>query len=294
VGGEIEALFEGQDELVPHLVAQVCQRVLAHELTRVRALPMDSLASYSLLLGADGLLNSLVASEFRRSREALEHLVERHPRQGSPHAMLTQWHVFHVLQGWSDNEAADVELARRHAALALEKDPGHSRTWVADGTAKVFAERDFAGAATSLLEALRLDPNCATAWARLSECQTEAGEHDRSLASVLRAIELSPLDPQRFIYECYAARSCIVAGHFAEAAQWARASLRSNTMHAVPHRMLVAALWLAGQAEASRQAATDFLRLLPKARATDGLTAGSRTPTITPFMRALEAAGVPL
>ena len=31
----------------------------------------------------------------------MEHQIERHPRQGAPHAMLTQWHVFQVLQGWS-------------------------------------------------------------------------------------------------------------------------------------------------------------------------------------------------
>ncbi len=294
VNGDVDALFEGQDELVPHLVAQVSQQVLAHELSRVRSLPMDSLASYSLLLGAEGLLNSLVSTEFNRSREALHHLAERHPRQAAPHAMLTQWHVFRVLQGWTEDAQAEVASARRHAELALDKDRTNSLAWVADGTARVFAERDFEGATGSFAEAIRIDPLCSTAWARLSECQTEAGEHQRSLQSVLRAIEISPLDPQRFVYECYAARTCYVMGNFPHAAQWARASVRRNTMHAVPHRMLVASLWQAGEADAARHAAANFLRLIPSARATDGLSAKSRTPTITPFMRALHAAGVPL
>ena len=294
VSGDVGALFEGQDDLVPHLVAQVSQQVMAHELSRVRSLPMDSLASYSLLLGAQGLLNSLVSSEFDRSREALQHLSERHPRQAAPHAMLTQWHVFRVLQGWTEDAQTEVALARQHAELALDKDRTSSGAWVADGTARVFAERDFEGAATAFTEALRIDPQCSTAWARLSECQTEAGEHQRSLQSVLRAIEISPLDPQRFVYECYAARTCFVMGDFMQAAEWARASVRRNTMHAVPHRLLVASLWQAGQADSARSAATNFLRLMPRARATDGLSAKSRTPTITPFMRALHAAGVPL
>jgi adenylate cyclase len=294
VGGTVEALFEGQDELVPHLVAQVCQQVLAHELARVRSLPMDSLASYSLLLGAQGLLNSLVAGEFRRSREALDHLVDRHPRQAAPHTLLTQWHVFKVLQGWTDDADTEVALAHEQAALAMEKDPLASRTWVADGTAKVFAERDFEGAARSFREAIRLDPHCATAWARLSECQSEAGEHHASLESAVRAIGLSPLDPQRFIYECYAARSCFKLGDYLQAAEFARASVRGNTMHAVPHRILVASLWFAGQEAEARAAAADLMRLLPATRATDGLSASSLKPIVTPFMRALEAAGVPL
>lgn len=294
VAGEVDALFEGQDELVPHLVAQVSQHVMAHELARVRSLPMDSLASYSLFLGAQGLLNSLVANEFQRSREALEHLTERHPRQAAPHAALTQWHVFKVLQGWTEDADAEVTRARRHAALAMDKDPLASRTWVADGTAKVFAERDFEGAGLSFHEAIRLDPHCATAWARLSECESEAGAHHQSLTSSVRAIELSPLDPHRFVYECYAARSCYKMGEYLLATDWARASVRGNAMHAVPHRILVASLWFAGQEVNARAAAADLLRLMPATRATDGLSAGSLKPTITPFMRALHAAGVPM
>lgn len=294
VGGGVDALFEGQDELVPHLVSQVSQQVLAHELARVRSLPMDSLASYSLLLAAGGLLNSLVLAEFQRCREALEHLCERHPRQGTPDAMLTQWYVFKVLQGWTDNIDEEVARAEHHSTLAMDKDPEQSASWVADGIAKVFARRDFDGAARSLTNALRLDPHCATAWARLSECQSQAGEHQQSMASVNRAIELSPLDPQRFIYECYAARTCYVMADYPNAVQWARASVRRNAMHAVPHRLLVASLWLSDQVDAARAAASDFMRMLPKARATDGLSAGSVLPKITPFMRVLHAAGIPL
>ena len=64
VAGDVDALFEGHDELVPHLVAPVAQQVLAHELARVRSLPMDTLASYSLLMGASGpQLPSLTAAD---------------------------------------------------------------------------------------------------------------------------------------------------------------------------------------------------------------------------------------
>jgi adenylate cyclase len=294
VHGDVDALFEGEDEIVPQIVGQVSQHVLAHELVRVKALPMDSLPSYSLLLGASGLLNSLVPREFDRSQAALQHLVERHPRQGVPHALLTQWYVFRLLQGWTANAGTDAIEARRHADLALERSPEHSAAWVADGTAKVFEQRDFAGAATSYRRALEIDPHCATAWARLSECQSEAGEHGLSLQTVRRAIELSPLDPQRYIYECYAARTCYVMGDYEQAANFARASVRRNTLHAVPHRLLVVSLWLCGQQESARAAASDFIRVMPKARATDGLSASSRSHTVTPFMRWLHEAGVPL
>ncbi len=294
VNGEVDAIFEGQDDLVPHLVAQVSQHVMAHELSRVRSLPMNSLASYSLLLGASGLLNSLAASDFDSARGVLEHLSERHPRQAAPNAMLSAWHIFRVLQGWTDNPAAEADSARIQARQAMDKNPTLPSALVADGVAKVFTERDFQGAATSYREALRHDPHCALAWARLSECQSEAGQHPQALESVTRAIDLSPLDPQRFVYECYAARTSYLMKAYVQAADLARASVRRHALHAPSHRLLVASLWTGGAHDAAREAAGNYLRLLPAARAGDGLSAGSVRPVLTPFIQALHEAGLPL
>lgn len=294
VSGAVDAIFEGEDGLVPHLVAQVSQQVMAHELSRVRSLPMDSLASYSLLLGANGLLNSLAASDFDSARGVLNHLADRHPRQAAPNAMLSAWHIFKVLQGWTDDPAAEAASARIQAQQAMDKNPTLPAALVADGVSRVFTQRDFEGAAASYREALRHDPHCAPAWARLSECQSEAGEHQQSLESVSRAIDLSPLDPQRFVYECYAARTSYLMKQYAQAADLARASVRRHALHAPSHRLLVASLWTGGDHAAAREAATNYLRLLPAARAGDGLSAGSVKPALTPFIQALHEAGLPL
>jgi len=294
VHGTVDAIFEGQDDLVPHLVAQVSQQVLAHELSRVRSLPMDSLASYSLLLGANGLLNSLAANDFDAARGVLEYLSDRHPRQAAPNAMLSAWHIFKVLQGWTDDPAAEAACARIQAQQAMDKNPTLPAALVADGVSKVFTQRDFEGAALSYREALNQDPNCAPAWARLSECQSEAGQHPQALESVTRAIDLSPLDPQRFMYECYAARTSYLMKAYAQAAILARASVRRHALHAPSHRLLVASLWVGGAHGAAREAAGNYLRLLPAARASDGLSAGSVKPVLTPFIQALHEAGLPL
>ncbi len=293
VGGEVDALFEGQDELVPHLVAQVCQQVLAHELARVRALPMDTLASYSLLLGATGLLNSLSADDFGAARQALEHLAERHPRQAAPHALLATWYAYRVLQGWTSAPAKDAQSSSDAASAALERDPASTTALIAHGMAQVFTRRDFAAAERAYRQALEHDPQCAAAWARLSECQSQAGEHEAALASALHAVSLSPLDPQRFLYESYAARAAFVKKAYPQAAELARSSVRLNAMHAPAHRLLIVALWLQGQHQLARQAADDLRRLLPNTRAGDGPSAGTLAPSRTPFVQALLDAGLP-
>lgn len=294
VGGEVGALFEGQDELVPHLVAQVSQQVMAHELARVRSLPMDSLASYSLLLGAEGLLNSLIKDDFKIARPVLEHLSERHPRQATPHAMLASWHLFKALQGWTDDVAADSERALVEAQRAMERDPSSPAALVADGVTRAYARRDYSGAAASYKDALRRDPQCAPAWARLSECQSQLGEHESALQSVTYAMELSPLDPQRFVYESYAARTCFVVKRFDAAVAHARDSVRRHALHAPSHRLLVASLWMAGRHDESRESADNYLKLLPGARASDGQNVKAGQAAMTPFVQALHEAGLPL
>lgn len=293
VNGQVEALFEGVDDLVPRMVALVAEQVAAHELTRVRSLPMDSLASYSLLLGANGLLHSLSRPEFERARQLLEHLAERHPRQAAPVAQLSHWHSLQVLQGWSSDAAGSGREALASAQRAVDNDPASGDALVALGLARLMTTRDFEAAAGLYRQALAHEPHHAAAWARLSECQGVAGEHELALQSVQRAIETSPLDPQRYIFEAYAARNAYQMGDYVAAALHAADSVRRHALHAPSHRLLVAALWMAGRHDEARRSAATFLSLLPHARAADGPSASAQ-PALSPFTRALVEAGLPL
>lgn len=294
VGGTIDALFEGQDDLVPQLVAQVCQQVLAHELARVRSLPMDSLASYSLLLGARGLLHSLARSDLGRAREVLEHLAERHPRQAAPDASLSEWQIINASQGGAADPAQAVDLAYDHALRALEKQPDHPDALIASGVATSFKHRDYASAGALYRKALQHDPNNARALARLSESHSEAGDHGAALEAATRAIALSPLDPERPFYECAAARAAYMMERWDLAIAHARNSMRLNALHAPSHRHLIAALWRAGQREAARTAAATYVQMLPAAGV--GATRDSSHEALlrSPFVQVLVAAGVPL
>lgn len=293
VGGDVDALFEGQDELVPHIVSQVSQQVMAHELARVRSLPMDSLASYSLLLGANGLLHSLVQQDFGRAREVLEHLAERHPREAAPPALMSAWHVFRILQGWAEDPAAEGDMAMRMAARAMDNNPEQPTALVADGVARIFTKRDFKGARQSFNKAVTCDPTYALAWARLSETESQAGEHETALASASRAIDLSPLDPQRFVYESFAATAAWKTGSYGVAARHARESIRLHAMHAPPHRLLIASLWFQAEHEQARTAVATYLRLMPGSRVSASPSTTGDAVMNSPFAQALLQAGLP-
>lgn len=289
---EVAALFEGQDDLVPHVVSNVSQTVLARELSRVRSLPMTTLESFSLFIGATGLMNSLVAADFRRSKEVLDHLAERYPRQASPNAMLAQWHTLRIVQGWADDAKEAGRQMQDFAKRAIDLGPDQASAMLAMGTAQVFLEGDFAAAGIWFERARQADPSDPMAWARLSESQSEAGQHALALASIDQAISLSPLDQRRHMFEANGARAAVIAGQYEKAIAFARNSVHRHILHAMSHELLIVALWLNGQQTQAKAATTRLRAALPHAR----VGKPSRTPipgTNIRYTDALTLAGLP-
>ncbi|MBL8328996.1 MAG: hypothetical protein JNJ71_09110 [Rubrivivax sp.] len=268
---EVQALFDGSDDLVPQVVAQVARHVAAYELARVRSLPMDSLESYALYLGAEGLMSSLVLQDFLRGREALEQLAERHPRLAAPHAMLAKWHVNHLVQAWSADPKADRNLGMDHAARALDIDGEHPMALSAAGLAQLNLKADVDAARRLFERALQGDPQHAQTWAWMSAVHSYSHEFEAAKAAAHRSLALSPLDPERYLFEAYAAMAHIAAADYAPAVDHARRSLRLHALHAPSHLMLVGSLWLDGQQDEARLAAQRFVQAFPK------VSAGPRT-----------------
>ena len=292
---DVDALFEGQDDLVPQLVAQIAQQVMAHEITRVHSLPMGSLASYSLFLGAAGLINSLVRADFAQAQALLQHLVDRHPRQAAPYAMLARWQVFKAVQGWSADRDKDAAQARSLARTAIDVDPRQSVALSALALVKSHFEGDLDGARSANLQAIEADPADAHAWAQLSGVQTMRGELELACASAQQALNVSPLDPCRYLFESYAAMARLALGDHSAAVTLAQSSVRRHALHAPSQRLLVGSLWLAGQHQAARTAAVRYTALDPTARADFGSRSNLHCKDAwrEGYARALEAAGVP-
>jgi class 3 adenylate cyclase/TolB-like protein len=294
-GATVQQIFAGEDDLVPHVVAQVGRTILADELRRVRSLPMETLSSYTLFLGASGLMNSLQAGEFRRAREVLDHLVERYPRQAAPYAMLARWYVFKSVQGWSGDRHADSREALECAERSLAIDPDQAIALSAAGAVHMTYNED-AGTALALYQAATAaDPLEAHAWACQTAVHSFAGRHDEARACAQRAIAVSPLDPNLFFFESWAAMADLGAARFDEAVGHAQASVRLHALHAPSLRLLIGALWLAGRQADGQAAAERYVQLQPGARAGGPMRAlgGPQSVWNGSFTDALRAAGLP-
>lgn len=294
-GASVSSFFEGNDELVPHIVSNVASKVLAHELARARSLAMNALAPYSLYIGATGLMNSLVKQDFDRASAVFGHLIERHPRQAAPYAMLATWHLFRTMQGWSGDWQADAQASRALAERALEIDPRQAAALAALGATLVSFGGDVQAGTACYQAAIEADPTESWAWARLAGAHSHVGNHDAACDAAARALALSPLDPSLFVFEAFAAMATLGAGRYADAVTHAQSSVRRHALHAPSHRLLTAALWLAERHEDARAAARRYLELQPGASAGIRLKQSRGSPPVwhDRFVEALVAAGVP-
>ncbi|MBV8211122.1 MAG: hypothetical protein JO133_13795 [Burkholderiaceae bacterium] len=291
----VSDLFHGQDDMIPRIVGCLSQAVVAKELERVRSLPIPSLEEYSLFMGGVALLHRLSPADFFRAREVLQHVADRQPRAAAPLAMLAKWHILRLVQGWSSDPLEHGREAQACARRALRLEPDNAFSLAIDGLVSCHVDRDLSAAAEVCAAAVRSNPQEPYAWTVLSGLHSYRGEAQQAELAAARAIELSPLDPARFVFEAYAAMAKLIAGKYAEGAAQAAASLRRNAMHAPSHRLLVIALMLDGRGEEARHAAQALLRVEPALTVSRYLQRhpGRDEPHASQFGLALKEAGIP-
>ena len=289
------AALDLDSALVRELVAGIVQAVFVHEVRSVRGALLPDLASHTLLLGAISLLYRLSPRDFRLARDALETLHERAPRHPAPLAWLARWHLFKVVQGWSDNRDEDGRQALDHANRALDLDPDTSLALTMLGNVHTSWLKDLDEAGHLYDRALAVNPNESLAWLQKGNALSFSGHGAAALSHAEKALSLSPLDPARHFYLSLLAGAALAARNWERCIEASHQALILNQEHVSPHRMLAIALAMSGGDEA-RDSVRRVLRLEP------GLTVagfvarspGKRSGLAMEFGRALHVAGLPL
>ena len=287
--------FAGQDARMDDLLRRVSLTIDDAEVRRARSLPLQTLESYTLYVGGTKLLHRLGRGDFDRSRELLTQVHERVPRASAPLAMLAKWHVLRITQGWTLDAVAEGEAARVCAQRALQLEPEHAFALTVDGLAALQSRGDLDTARLRYEAALASDAQEPYAWATQAGLLAYTDRPEEAIAAARRAIELSPLDPQRFMFDAYLAVALLVAGRHAEAIAAVRDSLRLNRSLSGGYRILAVAHALAGEMEAARAAVASLLALEPRQTLADFARRypGRNSQHMAEHLRAMRVAGVP-
>jgi DNA-binding winged helix-turn-helix (wHTH) protein/TolB-like protein/Flp pilus assembly protein TadD len=290
------AALQADSQLVQALVSGITQAVLANELRLLRSLPLPGLSSHTLLLAGINLMYRLSPREFDLARQALETVRERAPRHAAPLAWLARWHLFRVVQGWSQDRDADGRLALELAQRALDLDADSSLALTMLGNVNTSYLRDLDRAESLYDQALAVNPNESLAWLQKGNARSFRGDGEAALQHVQRAVSLSPLDPARHYYLSILASAALSAQSFELAIDAARQSLRLNREHVSTHRVLAIAQSMTGNLDAARTSVREVLRLEPQLTVARFVarSPGAQSGLAQTFGAALHAAGLPL
>lgn len=291
----IHDLLVPDAEIVARIAAEVADAIAARSVRRARTAPLPTLESFALLLAGTAMMHRSSPEEFRRSREILEALVDRHPRAPEPRAWLAKWYVLRVTRGLAEAGSMETGRALEQTRRALDAEPDCSLALAIEGFVHIHMSRDLDLAERRIDDSISVNPNEALGWLFRSVTLGFKGEGPVSLAAAETALRLSPIDPMHHYFDALASAAAIRAGDFARASSLAVRALRINRNHLPTLRCLAIAQVETGNPEEARKSVGRILELDPQFTIARYL---ARAPTGTEaklamYTQALREAGVP-
>lgn len=284
-----------ESKIADTLCGKVIEVIAANELRRVRTLAVPSLEGFSLQLAATVLMHRSTRAEFDRSRDLLEHLIERYSQSPEPRAWLAQWYVLRVTRGFVVDPAEESARALEHTRRALDASPESSMALAVEGFVHCHMLRDLDAADDRLDRAIEANPNDPLAWIFKCSVQTFRGQGEAAMASADRAVELSPIDPMRHYFEALASSAAVSAGRLSSAIDLATRALKANRNHLPTLRALAIAQVESGDGAAANETGRRILELEPGftlRQYLDRVPRGGEA-TRARFATALQEAGIP-
>jgi adenylate cyclase len=295
LSGEVGDLLRPESELADRIARAVHFAVFDAEVEHILTQPLPTLESYSLLLGSIKLMHRSSKDEFLQTRKILDELINRHARIAAPRAWLANWYILRVTRGWSEDRKREAAEALSASHAALDRDPSDALALATEGFVYCHLLKDLETARKRCNEAVEANPSHALGWLYLGTVNAFKGEGAAALEATRRAIELSPLDPQRYYFESLGATAELSAHQYENAERLARSSLVLNRTHPSTWRALTISLVSQGRMDEAREA-LDKMRQLDPALTVEKYLArlpNAELETGQQWARCLAMAGLP-
>jgi adenylate cyclase len=264
--GDVAQLAKVQDQVTQRIAAAL--RVVLIDAESQRALrerPINP-EVIDLTMRGSALLNKQASREStQRARELFEaalRLSSDHlpALNGLAQTMLVQWQ-----STWYPSSSEEhLEELHRVMNKALAVKPDDAIATYHRGYVLKRLRKDLTGALAAFERAIAIDPNLAVAHNYVGQIKVFLGRANEAAEHTLKAIQLSPRDPQLALWYYQLALTYIHQRRYDEAVEWGRRSAQVNANLRYPYRVLAAALALSGQIDEAKLIAAEMLRRYPK------------------------------
>ena len=292
VVGPVDDLLQINSQLIHQLTDASTQALMNCTIRRAMVLPVPHLDSNALLLGGIAMMHRSTARDLDRSRELLDAVTSRHARVATPWAWMAKWHILNVIQGRSADAPAEFRQAIDIADRALDLEPHSSLALAIKGHLLCHLGVELDQSRDLLLLATEVNPNDHNAWLYAGFWSTMWGDSADAVRESERALELSPLDPQRFFIEMLVAHSYLKANELAKAIEMCHQSLRRNRYYLATLRILLTAQYEIGKIDEAKGTLQTLVALQPSLTLAGFLSYGHQSPIRKRVALAMQALGI--
>ena len=264
--GEIAQLAKVQDRVTRHIAGELKVALIEAESQRASRERLDNPNAVDLTMRGSALVNKQASREStQHARELFEAALRLSPEylpalDGLGQAMLVQWESTWYMRSSEEHlEELDGVVTK---ALAINPDDALAN--YLHGYVLKRLRKDLNQALAATERAVTVDPNLAVAHNYLGQIKVFLGRANEAAEHTLKAIALSPRDPQLALWYYQLAITCIHQQRDNEAVEWARRGVEVNPNLRYPYRVLAASLALSGRVDEAKGVAAEMLRRYPR------------------------------
>lgn len=276
--GSLEDVFALQDRVTTSVVGAIAPQLDKAEMARVERKLVENLDAYDCYLRGLSLTYVGVRESSEEALRLFYRAIELDPGFATPYGLAARCYSNRVDQGWIVDRDWEATEIRRLAARVADIGRDDALALCSAGHALVRACHDHEAGEDLLDRAIALNPNMSVCWRQRAFASLFAGEHEKAIEQIGRALRLNPLDPQIAASELLMASALLLLGRHDEALDWAKRSHRHDPNSVVSLRVLASANAFVGSLEEARRTAQKIRQLDPT------LTL-SRARAFSPFRR---------
>jgi adenylate cyclase len=261
--GNMNAIFDLQDEITSGVVSAIEPRILSSELERANVKPTDSLNAYELFLKAWPCMHEFTQAGFVQAEKLLTAALQMDPRYSDVWATLADCNARQTINGYTENWEEGSDAACSAALRAVDADPENGRALsVAAWNLALFAGK-YEHATELATRALKIHPNSAYVQTNCGWAFTSTGETGDALACFVRARRMNPLDPRGYLTSVGLAFAHLLARDFEDAERWTQRALDQRPNFAASLRFRAAALAHLSRIDEAKSVTERLLKIQP-------------------------------
>jgi adenylate cyclase len=261
--GALDNIFELQEQVASNVVGAIEPKLLLAETERAVRKPTESQGAYDLYLRALAQFQKFTQPGRDAAIALLTQALALDPSYAPAAAAIGWCRVIQLLAG---SQVSASEVAESVCLATQITETGKDQPdalWMAAFTLSIFTGAH-ATAAGMIDRALAINPNSAYAWCARGNVAAMQDRPNPAIEALQRAIRLSPLDPQRWLFFLGMSFAHVVARGFEDAIDCADRCLREQPRLASGYRIKAVAWAYLGRMQEAQDSARRMLELQPE------------------------------